>query len=1031
LPRKYFETRHSNIGTVERSIGRQPSGWLGITSMLLLAVCMVLSAVSQSVGGIASGQLREGTENHGTAPIVPGSSEDESRAPMRSTALSGDQGRLPFVSQDLVGHAASFSPGQVGWPEKTLDLLTGAISPGNVLPSDGLAPGTPVLDAASGQILIPEALTDDIATLDASTGQVVGSIPVLAPPLSVAFASTSDRLFVAEEPPTSDWETSGLLAGNGSIQVLNATTYEAIATVPVPGVPLAVAYDAASNSILVGNDFPYAAFLGGVYLSPETNLTVIDASTDAISRVDTLNGFLTGVITDPSTGRIFVSMLSIANYTGNISVFSASGQSLLATIYLNATPYGPTVDPADGDLDVPEQNNYGAALSIINLTTYAPVAELNLSSYFETIDGQSLDMATGDLFIDGAAPLLPPFIGVPLTGVLLKVSMSNDSVVGREIVGADPTDLCDTTDQMVYVANGGSDNLSLVSAASMEIESQVRLGIEPGGTPGTMAAVGSSEIYVLNADADNITVLNSSTDQPFASIALNFTPAALTFDPTDDQVFVSGGLTGGGGPGILVVIQSSTRSILHAMTFQSPAGEMVLDPATGILYVPVADNYSALNGSGGHGYIEMLNTTSDRLIGSIPVGPFPALLALDPETNDLYVASPTRSGLSIYPSDQTNVSVIHLSNDSIGGNVSMPGVPTSLIFDPASQALYATVLGSRNISVVNASDLDLSIPIPTRSFPRDVELGARPGEIYVTESASAFAQESATSPPASGELEALNISTGDLQGEVSVGLYPTSVLQSGANGSILVANSYSSSLSILSANFQAPPDFTIEFSETGLVVGTSWSVSLNGTSRSSSSSEIQFSEPNGTYSYLVTSPPGFAVTPRGGTLSVNGTIVVLPISYSLVALRHYVVAFAEALLPSGMSWSVTLNGTTLTSTSPTIDFIEPNATYAFTVGAVGSYTPDPGSGSVTVNGSSVSRSISFTHPSPPASNRTGPATFLGLPAIDGYIVLVGILVGAIVLGVVSGLVLRRKRVPSAEAESLRKQLEDGPPPPAP
>ena len=49
----------------------------------------------------------------------------------------------------------------------------------------------------------------------------------------------------------------------------------------------------------------------------------------------------------------------------------------------------------------------------------------------------------------------------------------------------------------------------------------------------------------------------------------------------------------------------------------------------------------------------------------------------------------------------------------------------------------------------------------------------------------------------------------------------------------------------------------------------------------------------------------------------------------------YHVTFTETGLPSGTSWSVTLAGSTQSSTTGTIQFSKANGTYAFTVSATG------------------------------------------------------------------------------------------------
>ena len=67
-----------------------------------------------------------------------------------------------------------------------------------------------------------------------------------------------------------------------------------------------------------------------------------------------------------------------------------------------------------------------------------------------------------------------------------------------------------------------------------------------------------------------------------------------------------------------------------------------------------------------------------------------------------------------------------------------------------------------------------------------------------------------------------------------------------------------------------PIKYNITLTETGLPLGTSWSVTLNGIKESSTTSTILFSELNGTYSYTVNSVSGYTVSPSSGSITVNG-----------------------------------------------------------------------------------------------------------------------------------------------------------------
>ncbi|MCI4352587.1 MAG: hypothetical protein L3K14_04285 [Thermoplasmata archaeon] len=102
--------------------------------------------------------------------------------------------------------------------------------------------------------------------------------------------------------------------------------------------------------------------------------------------------------------------------------------------------------------------------------------------------------------------------------------------------------------------------------------------------------------------------------------------------------------------------------------------------------------------------------------------------------------------------------------------------------------------------------------------------------------------------------------------------------------------------------------------------------------------------------------------------------------------------FSETGLPANITWSVTLNGSTRSSSGPAIQFAEVDGRYSFSIGTVAGYIANLQSGSVTVNGGPVSQAITFSSAtSLPSGWNT--ITFFGLPvwetaAITGIAVVV-------------------------------------------
>jgi hypothetical protein len=80
----------------------------------------------------------------------------------------------------------------------------------------------------------------------------------------------------------------------------------------------------------------------------------------------------------------------------------------------------------------------------------------------------------------------------------------------------------------------------------------------------------------------------------------------------------------------------------------------------------------------------------------------------------------------------------------------------------------------------------------------------------------------------------------------------------------------------------------------------------------------------------------------------------------------YPVRLTEADLPAGTTWSVTLDGTQVTSSDPTLEFNETNRSYSYSVaspladGAGVQFVADPPAGVFTVDGAPVNETINFT-----------------------------------------------------------------------
>jgi hypothetical protein len=177
-------------------------------------------------------------------------------------------------------------------------------------------------------------------------------------------------------------------------------------------------------------------------------------------------------------------------------------------------------------------------------------------------------------------------------------------------------------------------------------------------------------------------------------------------------------------------------------------------------------------------------------------------------------------------------------------------------------------------------------------------------------------------------------------------------------------------------DFTALVTYSVTFSETGLPVGTNWTVAVSGgwggwggwghrefLVGTSNSSTLTFNLPNGTYRFHVFEVEGYVANGSGGWFIVNGSSPAT-ITVAFNPLVTYTVTFNESGLPAGTNWSVRVFGIDTAgagfvravgnSTTTVIAFNLPNGTYFYSIERIPGWNVTGGEpcGMFTVNGTS-------------------------------------------------------------------------------
>ena len=531
---------------------------------------------------------------------------------------------------------------------------------------------------------------------------------------------------------------------------------------------------------------------------------------------------------------------------------------------------------------------------------------------------------------------------------------------------------------------------------------------EPNGT--YPYSVGSLTGYVPSPPTGSVTVQGGNNTIAATLSVPGAKPWGGTTDPQNGDVYMAYQQKGN-----LSVLRGASNggSLLVGKNPVAP----IFDPLDGWLYSP----------NSGSNDVTILDPSSGAYLGNVTVGNQPVAGAFDPANGLVYVVN----------SGGNSVSVLNGTNASAVATIPVGTSPRAIAFDPLDGELYVTDQGTNALSVITGTpgQVVLTIPLASGSAPYGVAYDAADGELYVTDQGSSacaggggsclgslfeaatgayngtFAEGPSAAYPAYDSENGLlyvpnNVNPGTLTvlgtrpstpvAIVPVGANPSTVAVDAGNGYVYSANFGSNTISVLDGHVanetvtfvpRPPAEYAVNFTESGLPIGTNWSVVVNGTRYGTAGTTIGLSEANGSFPYTVGSVAGYQSAPSSGTLAVQGGDVATAVVFSPLPPTTYPVAFVETGLPSGTNWSVNWNGTLLHASGASLTLDPTNGTYGYNVSAVPGYVAQPASGSVVVNGSGTTVPIAFSA----APNATFSLSFdeSGLPSGEAWSVTVG------------------------------------------
>jgi YVTN family beta-propeller protein len=497
----------------------------------------------------------------------------------------------------------------------------------------------------------------------------------------------------------------------------------------------------------------------------------------------------------------------------------------------------------------------------------------------------------------------------------------------------------------------------LLAAISMLVLAGTPTDLPPG-TLGTSSHADSSP------SATDSTVFSHppfSLPEGIPSVKAGSYPTSAAFDPENGYVYVANYLSS-----TVTVINDTT--VVGSVNVGMGPNSTTYDPVNGYVYVAnsISDNVSVIRGR--------------TVVKSLEVGYGPDRATVDTSNGEVYVAN---EGDRHTPG---NVSI--LNGTALVGSVQLAGQPGFGTFDSGNGDLYLSYLATSDdtdeLAVVRGSTVVGSVNVGAVGNG-SMFLAYDPGNGYVYAVAGPLPEQSGLSSVSI--VDGLNVVS-----VLDAGIEGNSPTYDPLNGYVYVPNAGSFNVSVIDGTktvgsvtvYSSSGEGVFDAANGYLYVtnaGYTYQVIFDRATPALANLVDGMSVISGTQ--LVASLTLGAQSQVGVYDSANGDVYA-PNSQSdnvsvIPSQSYYPLTFNETGLPPASaapqdSWSVTIDGVVNPGEDgPIVFYGIVNGTYSFMVGPVHLFTSTPANGSVTVNGTTITKWITFVRvPLPPICLCVGP-----------------------------------------------------------
>ena len=323
----------------------------------------------------------------------------------------------------------------------------------------------------------------------------------------------------------------------------------------------------------------------------------------------------------------------------------------------------------------------GADVTVIDGVTETPTA--NAFSFPENPSAVVIDPTSHVAYVLGTE-YLHVFTGCNFAGSALSgvADIGPPGPIGQLLVVAGAYDVNPLTEK-IYLTRPALNSVLVLDGITLVGSATVPVGTGPSGLAVNAT---TNKIYVANKTSNDISIIDGATNSVITDDDPEANPSRVAINPVTNKVYVSHS-----GSNTITVIDGATNAV---STVADPnainPGLVVVNTTTDKIYVANSQSNN----------VTVIDGATDTVTATIPVGTSPLGVAVNSQTNFIYVAN-------VGNSQSGNPGDITVITGATNATTTLPDPkatnPVAVAVNPVTNKIYVANSGSNNVTVIDGA----------------------------------------------------------------------------------------------------------------------------------------------------------------------------------------------------------------------------------------------------------------------------------------------------------------------------------------